>query len=149
MSCSGASRYLRKVHAAEIFRSSFSKAQGGVSSISAKDLDDLVHSHQVRPSLTVGAAEISGSLLGATCRIIPHNLSRFIVGVVDEAVQIQFNDSIRDLGSYPDEEIKEAFKFHRDFNIVEKDDGNSQQRGNMHHAALGAVIAVLNVAERI
>lgn len=147
MNCSGIGKHIRKAHAAEIFRSAFSRSQGA-NSLSTNDLDDLVKQYKVRPSLMVGAAETVGSLVGASCRYMPSSLANFVTSAVDEAVQISFNDSLREV-TVEDEEVKEAFKFHRDLSAASEKVHISGTLGQAQTALVGALGVVINVAEKL
>ena len=146
--CSATARHLRKAQAAEVFRSAFGRSQGR-SSISVLDLDELVAARRVRPSLSVGAAEVSGLVLGSLSRHLPAGVSGFVTSAVDEAVKMQFNDSIRELSAAPSEdlELKEALKYHRDFQVQESSPDYSNSR--YHQAAIGALSQLLVLAERL
>ena len=89
--------HIRKAHAAEIFRSSFYEYQHTDVSVSVFDLDQLILSEKVRPSLLINPLELTGKILGTVTRILPKNVSNFVTEVVDDATLQVFNDSIRDL----------------------------------------------------
>ena len=146
--CSAAARHLRKAQAAEIFRSAFGRSQGR-SSISVQDLDELVSARRVRPSLTVGAAEVSGMVLGTLSKYLPTGVSGFVTSAVDEAVKVQFNDSIRELSVAPseDSELKETLKYHRDFQV--QDNAPDYSNSRYHQASIGALSQLLALAEKI
>ena len=146
--CSATARHLRKAHAAEIFRSAYGRSQG-LSSISVQDLDELVSSRKIRPSLVVGVAEVSGHLLGGLSKLLPSQVSGFVTSAIDEAVKVQFNDSIRDLSTEVSEdgELKETLKYHRDFQVQETRPEHADSR--YHQADIGALSQLLVLAERL
>lgn len=145
------SRSIRKVQVAEVLRSAINRAQGA-SSISVRDIDDLALMHNVRPSLTIGAVEVIGGIAGTALKYAPASVSSFVGAVVDEAVQLQFNDSIRDLSGNSadegrDDEIRSTLKFHRDFSSVESVPSTS--RGRLYQASVGGLSSALNLTERL
>jgi len=112
---------VRNAQASEVFRSAFAKASGvESSSISTRDLDDLLLLKRARPSVLLPLYELGGSALGIAARLAPSQLLKSIlVENVDEASRQQFNDSLRELIASPDIDAHETLKFHRDHRLVE------------------------------
>ena len=111
------SSYIRSAHCTEIFRSTYYKASKAIITITPGDLDDIIVSEKVRPSVLLGCFENFGSALGTVARFAPTHISSVLTKVVDDAAQQQFNDSIREIsamGSESHDDVKETIKYHRD-----------------------------------
>jgi demethoxyubiquinone hydroxylase (CLK1/Coq7/Cat5 family) len=114
---------IRSVHAAEIFRASFLEASRSSDRISPSDLDDVVISKNVRPSIFVGLYEMGGKVLGTAAKIGPPNFAQIVSKVVNDAAIQQFNDGIRDIQqcgdphALGDMDLKETIKYHRDLEL--------------------------------
>lgn len=111
------SSYIRNAHCTEIFRSTFYKASRAVITITPGDLDDIIVSEKVRPSLLLGCFEALGTGLGTVARFAPSQLTGALTKMVDDAASQQFNDSIREISALgPDlnDDVKETIKYHRD-----------------------------------
>lgn len=106
---------LRRAHAAEAFRATFAKISGG-HSVSTLDLEELMMQNRVRPSALLGLYTLGACALGVLDRGLKlAGTTDCVSKVVEDAVQQQFNDSIRDMQKMEeDEETKETLKFHRD-----------------------------------
>lgn len=106
---------LRRAHAAETFRAVFARASGG-HSVSTLDLEELMMQNRVRPSAMLGLYTLGACALGIVDRGMKiAGASQCVSATIEDAVQQQFNDSIRDMqGMEADEDTKEALKFHRD-----------------------------------
>jgi demethoxyubiquinone hydroxylase (CLK1/Coq7/Cat5 family) len=86
-------------------------------SITPSDLDDIVITERVRPSLLIGAFQGLGRGLGLIARFSPKPCTDFVTKIVDEAASQQFNDAIRDIQGIADstnDDVKETLKYHRD-----------------------------------
>ena len=111
------SPYIRNAHCTEIFRSTFYKASRAVITITPGDLDDIIVSEKVRPSILLGCFEALGTGLGTVARFSPNQLTGALTKMVDDAASQQFNDSIREISALgPDlnDDVKETIKYHRD-----------------------------------
>jgi hypothetical protein len=111
------SSYIRNAHCTEIFRSTFYKASRAVITITPGDLDDIIVSEKVRPSILLGCLEVLGTGLGTVARFSPNQLTGALTKMVDDAASQQFNDSIREISALgPDinDDVKETIKYHRD-----------------------------------
>lgn len=111
------SSYIRSAHCTEIFRSTYYKASKAIITITPGDLDDIIVSEKVRPSILLGCFENFGTALGTVARFAPNHISSVLTKVVDDAAQQQFNDSIREISSMGSEsnyDVKETIKYHRD-----------------------------------
>ena len=108
---------IRTAQAAEIFRSAFYDSQNLNTTISVSDLDELIKSENVRPSILLGGLEVAGKSLGFLSKFIPKQYSEMITNVVDDATIQHFNDSIGTIQASDSEEqhedVKETLKFHR------------------------------------
>lgn len=108
---------IRNAQAAEIFRSAFLDASRANTRISVTDLDELVISEKVRPSILLPAFQVVGTVLGMATRFSPSkDCSQFIAKTVNDATTQQFNDIVRDMHFSQDGSIdtKETLKYHRD-----------------------------------
>lgn len=117
---------LRNTQAAEVFRAAFYRNASG--SISTNDLDEMMHMYKARPSLLLGAYQMSGAFLGAAAKLSPSkDVSNFIANVVQESTVQQFNDNIRDmnLSGVDNIDIKETIKYHRDLDIASNINSNT------------------------
>jgi len=135
--------HIRKAQAAEIFRNSFSKYALSDVRISLSDIDELVRERFVRPSVLLNFYGFIGSTSGMAARLAsrvagPAAMAE-IEKIVDEATLLQFNDSMREIQSFPekysDEEIKETLKFHRDLRLS-TDQGKSDSSFKSVSAAI-------------
>lgn len=111
------SSYIRSAHCTEIFRSTYYKASKAVITITPGDLDDIIVSEKVRPSILLGCFETFGLGLGTVARFAPTQISSVLTKVIDDAASQQFNDSIREIslmGSESTDDVKETIKYHRD-----------------------------------
>jgi demethoxyubiquinone hydroxylase (CLK1/Coq7/Cat5 family) len=119
-------KHIRKAQATEIFRSKLFYVSNSNTTISVNDLDDLIKLHKIRPSLLVGALEMTASTLGVAVRLSPQPIRQSVLAAVQEASARHFNDSIRDITSSIDaqenelitDEIKESLKYHRDADVI-------------------------------
>ena len=114
---SNLSAYIRSAHCTEIFRSTFYKASRAVITITPGDLDDIIVSEKVRPSLLLGCFETLGNGLGTAARFAPTQITTALTKIIDDAASQQFNDSIREIslmGSESNDDVKETIKYHRD-----------------------------------
>jgi hypothetical protein len=113
------SSYIRSAHCTEIFRSQYYKASRAIITITPGDLDDIIISEKVRPSVLLGFFDTLGTGLGVVARFAPTPCSSILTKIVDDAAQNQFNDSIRDIASMGpgfNDDVKETIKYHRDLN---------------------------------
>ena len=86
-------QFLRRAHASEIFRAAFYDAKKDGFSVSPLDLDYLISSERVRPSILIPPLEIAGSLFGMAARISPFSsVKEQLTEAVDSATVQQFND---------------------------------------------------------
>jgi Ubiquinone biosynthesis protein COQ7 len=111
------SSYIRSAHCTEVFRSTYYKASRAVITITPGDLDDIIVSEKVRPSILLGCFETLGSGLGTAARFAPTQFTSALTKIVDDAASQQFNDSIREIssmGSEANDDVKETIKYHRD-----------------------------------
>ena len=111
------SPFIRNAQCTEIFRSNFYKASRAIITITPGDLDDIIVSEKVRPSILLGCFETLGNGLGAVARFAPSQISSVMTKVIDDAASQQFNDSIREIsaiGSDSNDDVKETIKYHRD-----------------------------------
>lgn len=111
------SSYIRSAHCTEIFRSTYYKASRAVITITPGDLDDIIVSEKVRPSILLGCFETLGTGLGTAARFAPTQFTTALTKIVDDAASQQFNDSIREIssiGSETNDDVKETIKYHRD-----------------------------------
>jgi hypothetical protein len=107
---------LRNAQSAELFRSGFYMVKDQSTVIPVEDLDQLIKTGNVRPSIFVGAYEVAGKSLGMLSRFAPPVVAEMIAEAVDEATVQQFNDSVRkmQLDGIDNIDLKETLKFHRD-----------------------------------
>lgn len=118
---------IRSAQAVESFRANFYKSSQADINISLNDIDHMINSGKVRPSLLLGVYEGLGYAAGSIVRLSPINrydISRFVTEVIDDASTQQMNDSIRFLSSqesssslddqFAVNDVKETLKFHRD-----------------------------------
>ena len=85
--------------------------------ITPGDLDDIIVSEKVRPSLLLGCFETLGNGLGTAARFAPTQINTALTKIIDDAASQQFNDSIREIslmGSESNDDVKETIKYHRD-----------------------------------
>eukprot|EP01041_Mallomonas_annulata_P002946 gene2946-5791_t len=116
------SSHIRGAQAAECFRSTYSQSSNSSVRISSSDLDDIVCTRYVRPSILIGFWGTLGAVVGSISRFTPRPVKNAIEKIVDDAVQEQLNDSIRkmqDEGLGGDIDVKETIKFHRDLSLSE------------------------------
>lgn len=124
---------IRSAQAIELFRSSFYKSSKNSINISISDLDQLILSEKVRPSLTIGVVETIGFLAGNLVRIIPANhVTSYTTKIIDEAITEQLNDSIRRLQSSENIDVKETLKFHRDVSTTNSNEFNHMNNDNLN-----------------
>lgn len=83
---------------------------------STQDLDDLILEYKTRPSALLLGFEVLGGTLGAVSFTLPKPFSSALAQVVEDATEQALNDGIRDLpGSDSTADIRETFKYHRDW----------------------------------
>lgn len=126
---------IRNAQATEIFRKNFYQMKNQESFIPLDDLDHLIVSEKIRPSLFINIFEFTGKSLGMITKYSPSIVSNIIVHAIDESATQQFNDSIRNMQSTNDnsnieinmkcEDIKETLKFHRDLRNISQDSTNN------------------------
>jgi hypothetical protein len=86
-------RFLRRGHAAEIFRAAFYESRNAGFRVSVLDLDQLVSIERERPSVLVKPFELAGLGLGLATRLSPFpTCATQITEAVDDATVNQFND---------------------------------------------------------
>lgn len=137
---------LRRAHAAETFRAAFARASGG-HSVSTLDLEELMMQNRVRPSALLGLYAIGACALGIVDRGMRiAGASRCVSATIEDAVQQQFNDSIRDMqGMDADEDTKEALKFHRD--VVSSSSSSASTAGEEPFSGAGPISGSMKAAK--
>lgn len=132
------SKCLRIAQTTENFRSCYYKASNASLNLSLSDIDQLIITERVRPSILI---EIYSKLGQITGNLNKFNFSSEMKQIIDESVDdacIQLlNDSVRELNHEQDVDIKETLKFHRDLrnssdcrNIHEEGDENKKNNKN-------------------
>jgi len=122
--------YLRQAQSIELFRSKFCQTIGSNTSISIRDIDDLIKANNVRPSSLMAGVEFLGFATGMAYKITPTPIKSYIVKGVNDAVAYQLNNSIRDLQEedpssssnvaegHLKADVKDTLKFHRDVSVL-------------------------------
>ena len=126
--CSTVKTHLRQAQSIELFRSKFCPTIGSNASISVGDIDDLVKANNVRPSSLMAGVEILGVATGLAYKLTPSPVKSYIVKGVNDAVNYQFNNSIRELQvedssnsaaeGHLKADVKDTLKFHRDVTVL-------------------------------
>ena len=122
--------------------------------ISVSDLDQIVVSERVRPSVLLGVMEVAGGGLGFVARFAPVPVREVMKEIVDEASSQLFNDSIRDIsasGTDHLEDVKETLKYHRDLKSdrPEVESSSCRPRTEVLFAATSSLSAVLNLSRAV
>mmetsp|Transcript_20167 Transcript_20167/g.20268 ORF Transcript_20167/g.20268 Transcript_20167/m.20268 type:complete len:159 (+) Transcript_20167:266-742(+) len=139
--------HIRRAQAAEYFRSTYAKSANSTVQISESDLNELVSSRFLRPSVLIDFWGVLGTAVGTASRFAPQPINKTIEKIVDDAVQQQFNDSIRDMhqlnNDVIDIDVKETIKFHRELKLSNENDeesmvlNNSMEQGIIDAASTG------------
>ncbi len=144
--CSTSASNIRTAQSTEIFRSSFFSAKSANVTVSASDLDDLVKTEYVRPSLLIPVFQIAGTTLGIATKFLPNSLSKAVELTVNSAAIEQLNDCVRDAqAENNDEVVKETFKFHRD--IISNSDLTDNNDHKVNEAAVTVVKQIFNASK--
>ena len=126
--------HIRNAQAAEIFRSSYFQSKNQEMHIPVEDLDQLVAKERVRPSILLGAFELTGFGLGLVTRFAPKSVASVVSQAIDDATVQQFNDSIRkmhaDLDGESNIDVKETLKYHRDLRGEDECESSSEENEN-------------------
>ena len=119
-SCSSTKESIRLAQASEIFRSSYFRSNSDKVNISIDDIDELIVTRRVRPSILICALEISAGGLGTISRVLPRVITENLDHAVNDAVLQQLNDCIRTTRTHDSIDLKETLKYHRDLKIIDE-----------------------------